>query len=194
VSGHLHAPADLPPGGKPPGTHWIGFWVGPRAGLDNVEKRKFLILPGLELRPPGRPPVASRYTDYAIPAPLTMAGVWNIWSFPELHVLRTQRSSSKHRGPFPNCLGREVHAPQHIEVDRQQHGPVSIASYRCARQITPSHQSHQSYLCGVGTCELTPFDLQCTRECWFWQRALCLGCLAMKSKIRLHKQLKYRNK
>jgi hypothetical protein len=37
-----------------PGTHWIG-WVGPRAGLDNMEKRKFLTLPGLELRPLGRP-------------------------------------------------------------------------------------------------------------------------------------------
>jgi hypothetical protein len=23
-----------------PGTHWIGGWVGPRAGLDDVEKRK----------------------------------------------------------------------------------------------------------------------------------------------------------
>jgi hypothetical protein len=22
-----------------PSTHWIGGWVGPRAGLDNVEKR-----------------------------------------------------------------------------------------------------------------------------------------------------------
>jgi hypothetical protein len=29
--------------------------VGPRAGLDDVEKRKFLNLPGLELRPFGRP-------------------------------------------------------------------------------------------------------------------------------------------
>jgi hypothetical protein len=37
--------------------------VGPRAGLDDVEKRKFFTLPGLELRP------LSRYTDYAIPAP-----------------------------------------------------------------------------------------------------------------------------
>jgi hypothetical protein len=26
--------------------------VGPRAGLDDVEKRKFLTLPGLKLRPP----------------------------------------------------------------------------------------------------------------------------------------------
>jgi hypothetical protein len=23
-----------------PGTHWIGGWVGPRAGLDAVEKKK----------------------------------------------------------------------------------------------------------------------------------------------------------
>jgi hypothetical protein len=29
--------------------------VGPRAGLDEVDKRKFLILLGLELRPLGRP-------------------------------------------------------------------------------------------------------------------------------------------
>jgi hypothetical protein len=42
--------------------------VDPRAGLEDLEKRKFLTLPGLELRPP-RSSVASRYTDYAIPAP-----------------------------------------------------------------------------------------------------------------------------
>jgi hypothetical protein len=29
--------------------------VGPRTGLDDVEERKFLILPGLELQPLGRP-------------------------------------------------------------------------------------------------------------------------------------------
>jgi hypothetical protein len=28
------------PGGRAPGIHCIGGWVGPRAGLDNVEKRK----------------------------------------------------------------------------------------------------------------------------------------------------------
>jgi hypothetical protein len=41
----LHASAALPSG-----THTIGGWVGPRVGLDDVEKRKFLILLGLELR------------------------------------------------------------------------------------------------------------------------------------------------
>jgi hypothetical protein len=40
--------------------------VDPRAGLDDVEKRKFLTLPGLELRDLSFvQPVASRYTDYA---------------------------------------------------------------------------------------------------------------------------------
>jgi hypothetical protein len=29
--------------------------MGPRAGLDDMEKRKILTLPGLELRPLGRP-------------------------------------------------------------------------------------------------------------------------------------------
>jgi hypothetical protein len=36
--------------GVPPGTHLIGGWVDPRASLDNVKKRKFLTLLGLELR------------------------------------------------------------------------------------------------------------------------------------------------
>jgi hypothetical protein len=37
---------------RAPRTHWIGGWVDPSVGLDYVEKRKFLTLPGLELRPP----------------------------------------------------------------------------------------------------------------------------------------------
>jgi hypothetical protein len=37
------------------GTSWIGGWVDARAGLDDLEKRKFLTLPGLELRHLRRP-------------------------------------------------------------------------------------------------------------------------------------------
>jgi hypothetical protein len=55
VSGQFHALAALPPEKEPPGTHWIEGWVDPRAGLDDMEKRKFLTVPGLELRPRGRP-------------------------------------------------------------------------------------------------------------------------------------------
>jgi hypothetical protein len=41
VSGHLHAPAALS-GERVPGTHWIGGWLGPIAGLDAVANRKIL--------------------------------------------------------------------------------------------------------------------------------------------------------
>jgi hypothetical protein len=39
------------PGERASGTHEIGGYVDPIAGLDDVEKRKFLTLHGLELRP-----------------------------------------------------------------------------------------------------------------------------------------------
>jgi hypothetical protein len=41
----------------------MGGWVDPRAGLDDLEKWEFLTLPGLQLRPLGRP--TRRYTDCA---------------------------------------------------------------------------------------------------------------------------------
>jgi hypothetical protein len=44
-----------PPREEPPDIHWIGGWVGPRTGLDEMERRKFFTLPGLELRPLGPP-------------------------------------------------------------------------------------------------------------------------------------------
>jgi hypothetical protein len=33
------------------GTLWIGGCVDPKAGVDDIETRKFLTLPGLKLRP-----------------------------------------------------------------------------------------------------------------------------------------------
>jgi hypothetical protein len=48
-------PGRFTPEEKAPGTHWIEGWVGPRASVDDVEKRKFLTLPGLELVPLCRP-------------------------------------------------------------------------------------------------------------------------------------------
>jgi hypothetical protein len=40
----------LIPGERAPHTHWIGGWVGPRAGQGDVEERKFLTLRELKLR------------------------------------------------------------------------------------------------------------------------------------------------
>jgi hypothetical protein len=42
VSGQRHAPAPLYPRGKNTGTHWIGGWVGSRAGLNAEARRKIL--------------------------------------------------------------------------------------------------------------------------------------------------------
>jgi hypothetical protein len=57
----------LTAGERTPGTQWVGGWMGLRASLDDVEKKQFLTVPGLELRPLSLPTVASRYSDYAIP-------------------------------------------------------------------------------------------------------------------------------
>jgi hypothetical protein len=61
VSGQLLAPAALTFGEKVPGTHCIGGSVGPRSGLDAVEKIKSLAPTGNGI--PAVQPVAHRYTD-----------------------------------------------------------------------------------------------------------------------------------
>jgi hypothetical protein len=42
-------------GERASGTDWIGGWVDPRAGLDDMVKKQILTLPGLAPRPLGRP-------------------------------------------------------------------------------------------------------------------------------------------
>jgi hypothetical protein len=37
--------------GQNSGTHWIGGWLDPKAGLDTVEKTKVLFLPKFKPRP-----------------------------------------------------------------------------------------------------------------------------------------------
>jgi len=56
-------PAALPQG-KRPGTHCTGSWEGPREGLDGCGKSR----PPRKFDPRTVQPVASRYTDWAIPA------------------------------------------------------------------------------------------------------------------------------
>jgi hypothetical protein len=53
--GSVSRPGRFTLGERVPGNNRIGGWVNPKASLDDVEKRKFLIRPGLELRPLGRP-------------------------------------------------------------------------------------------------------------------------------------------
>jgi hypothetical protein len=64
VSGQLQALAALPPRERAPDIHWIGGWVGPRAVLDAVVKRK-IPSPRRKSNPKILvvQPVAQRYTD-----------------------------------------------------------------------------------------------------------------------------------
>jgi hypothetical protein len=61
-------PGRFIPGEKSADTHWIRGWMGPRAGLDAVEKRN--ILHYWESNP-GVQPAARRYTDWTNPAQLS---------------------------------------------------------------------------------------------------------------------------
>jgi hypothetical protein len=61
-------PGRFTPGERAPDAHWTGCWVGPRAGLDDVERENFLPWRDLNAEPPVVHSVASRYTNCAIPA------------------------------------------------------------------------------------------------------------------------------
>jgi hypothetical protein len=57
-------PCRFTPKERAPVTHWIGGWVGPRAGTSDMSRWQFLTLPGLELRPFG--PSACRQSLYRL--------------------------------------------------------------------------------------------------------------------------------
>jgi hypothetical protein len=58
----------LYPRGTVADTHWIGGWTGLRTCLDDMEKRKIWLYRDSNPDPSVVQPVASRYTDCAIPA------------------------------------------------------------------------------------------------------------------------------
>jgi hypothetical protein len=61
-------PGRFTSGKRAPDTHWIGDLVGPRAGLDDMKKSKFLPHRDSNSDPMVVQPVARRYTNCAIPA------------------------------------------------------------------------------------------------------------------------------
>jgi hypothetical protein len=64
-------------GERAPGTHCIGGWVDPRASLNDVEKRKFLTLSELELRPLGRPARSQSLYRLSYPGSLFISRNYN---------------------------------------------------------------------------------------------------------------------
>ena len=94
VGGERHAPAALPPVRL--GTHCIGGWVDPRAGLDGCGKSC----------PPPRfdpRPVASRYSKWVIPArPEVQWHQLNVW-------IRSTRTSWECEQPAADSVPTAVH-------------------------------------------------------------------------------------
>jgi hypothetical protein len=93
--------------------------MGPRTGLDDVKRRKFLILPGLELRPLSRP--ASSHTDCAIPA----------------HIIGLLYTINSYSNVSDVCL----------YTDHTQHGSVTSSMWTlpqariCNRSAVTEHQT-----------------------------------------------------
>jgi hypothetical protein len=82
-------PSRFTPGEIALGTHCIGGWVGPRAGLEAVEKRK-KNLPPPRIRTPVIQYAALSYTDLDIPA----STVWKKMSWRSFNLIIYNISSS----------------------------------------------------------------------------------------------------
>jgi hypothetical protein len=95
------------PGHFTRGTHWRGGWVNPRAGLNNVGKRTFLTLSGLEIRTLVRPALSQSL--YWLRYPKRQV---NNWHQPkDLRVLWTIISTdSKVQKSYSNCSSSHITA------------------------------------------------------------------------------------
>jgi hypothetical protein len=118
-------PRQLYPRVRASGTHWIRGWVGPRAGLDDMEKTKFLTPLGNELLYIGRPTrsqslyllstailaillltyiskiKAKEYTDYPVLGEETVSFYCG--------TLFTGISQVRHNDPAPSSTLRQVY-------------------------------------------------------------------------------------
>jgi hypothetical protein len=122
-------PSRFTPGERAPGTHWVGGWVGPRASLDDVEKRKFLTLPGLELRLLGRP--ASNQSLYRLRYPgslITVSDFQNLVSIWASHKVRTVVDTNTKFAPIPNSIKNRERKTKNI-----LHEFTFIRSFRILR-------------------------------------------------------------
>jgi hypothetical protein len=111
-SGQLHAPVALPWMKDASGSHLIGGWLGPKSGLDDMEKLTFLILPGSNPNPcPVAIPTAlPRLTLFSIIIIINIITFWlPLWSSGESFWLQIQSSGldSGHYQIFWEVVGLE---------------------------------------------------------------------------------------
>jgi hypothetical protein len=151
VSGQLHAPSAFPRVKEPPRYPLERRLGGPRAGLDDVERRKFLTLPGLELRSLGRPARSQslyrlRYPVSLCVSILQLKIMWN-----KLFVFTRHRGESVSLDCIPlfgepNCVGCVVWqcwclhgAAGCLQVRMSCSSVVPVRSSRCCRRWGCKH-------------------------------------------------------
>jgi hypothetical protein len=76
VSGQLHAPVAVYPRERTPCAHWVGGWVGPRAGLDTEARGKILCL--CRGSNPGRTVCSQTLYWLRFPAPVDCIGFYRV--------------------------------------------------------------------------------------------------------------------
>jgi hypothetical protein len=97
------------PGKRFPGTHWIGNWVGPRASLDTVEKRKISSLPGIKPQIFGHPAHSLSLQWLSYPRVLSvlledmMMALWNMQQLLSLKSVTNSLPITHHQHHSQHC-------------------------------------------------------------------------------------------
>jgi hypothetical protein len=149
-------PCRFTPGERAPSTHWIGGWVGPRAGLDDTEKWKFFTLLGLELRSPGR----SARSQSLYRSGCDLSEVINPDS--------ARRNWGKWRNKSCHCLLVWVCSSSSRQTERWQHCRVQDPLWTqdvCLSVQWARLQSNQARYSGQSACLHACYSLGCTDRC-----------------------------
>jgi hypothetical protein len=140
-------PVRFTPGERAPGTHWIRDWVDPRASLDNVEKRNFLTLPGLELQLVGRP--ARSQSLYRLRYLWSLINIYFM-----LKIMLNPSCSPLHNFPYFKFILPFLHIvrevvswifdwTEHVTKMREQRDTYKIVAGNAARKSTHAEHIHR---------------------------------------------------
>jgi hypothetical protein len=191
-------PGPLYPREKSPNTHLIEGCVGPRAGLDDVGKRKFLTLPGLELGPLCRParrqsqyrlrypwrleklPVRSAYYAGLIPEPVLTCSRKYTCSYreqspPVVKAVTSYWDAQDHKQQYNNSQIRESIGDDVMEY------PGLCKEWECSEVL--SHSWNRQILENKyrGCRDTSGF-----KQWWTWKVNTCVAKCTVRHRVRPH--------
>jgi hypothetical protein len=138
-----------------PGTHCIGGWVGHRTGLDECGKSR----PASEFDPRTFQPVASLYTDWAIPVHLKDNVTYVSWRLP--HYCPNSASKAAAAVYLSVCI-RRFFGQQYVLVGSQNSSVGVMINLK-----TDSHIACRSHAVPL-PCRAA-MGLECVFPTWFTQ-------------------------